>query len=153
MPADGAPDKLSIIVFSGDFERVHYALAMAAAAVATNIPVTLFFTMGATRALLAAGGPGTPGGEPTPGWHRLAPGASGAAPAARDHAFAVAGVATFDELLGACRDLGARFMVCEMGLRAEGLEAADLRDDIAVTRGGIVTFLADASANGQMVLI
>ncbi|SVC25743.1 uncharacterized protein METZ01_LOCUS278597, partial [marine metagenome] len=34
-------EKLSIIVFSGSFDRVHYALATAAAAAATNTPVTL----------------------------------------------------------------------------------------------------------------
>ena len=30
-------DKLSVVVFSGDFERVHYALAMAASAAAIPI--------------------------------------------------------------------------------------------------------------------
>ena len=44
-------EKLSIIVFSGSFDHVHYALATASAAAATNIAVTLFFTMGAIRAL------------------------------------------------------------------------------------------------------
>ena len=54
MPPDDKaprPQKLSVIVFSGDYDRVHYALAMASAAAATNRAVTLFFTMAATRAL------------------------------------------------------------------------------------------------------
>ena len=36
------PDKLSIIVFSGEFERIHYAFAMASAAADRTPPVTLF---------------------------------------------------------------------------------------------------------------
>lgn len=147
MPTPGAPDKLSIVVFSGDFPRVHYALAMAGSAVATNLPVTLFFTMGATKALLADGPDGAPG------WHALAPGEGGVSPAARDRAFAQSGVATFAELLEACRDLGAVFMVCEMGLRAMGFAPKDLRGDLPLREGGIVSFLADASATGQIVFV
>ena len=40
------PEKLSLVVFSGDFEKVHYAFAMASAALAINVPVTLFFYHG-----------------------------------------------------------------------------------------------------------
>ncbi|MEE9140087.1 MAG: DsrE/DsrF/DrsH-like family protein [Alphaproteobacteria bacterium] len=148
MPPDApAPDKLSIVVFSGDFERVHYALAMASAAVATNRPATLFFTMGAIRALLADHGDGTPG------WHALGPAEGGLGPGERDREFARRGVATFAELMDACRDLGVTFMVCEMGLRAMGLTPEELRGDIAYEEGGIVSFLADVSPAGQMVFI
>ena len=48
------PEKISIIIFSGNFNKIHYALAMASAAASINIPVTLLFTMEATRALLAS---------------------------------------------------------------------------------------------------
>ncbi len=125
-----APDKLSIIVYSGDFDRVHYALAMAAAAAAIDRPATLFFTMEAIRALAKDGGA-----------------------AERDAARAARGVATFEELLAACAALDVRFMVCEMGLRAVGLGTSDLRDDIVFEEGGLVTFLNDASASGAMVFI
>jgi peroxiredoxin family protein len=135
------PDKLSIIVYSGDFGRVHYAFSMAAAAVAVDRPATLFFTMEAIRALAK------PLADGAPGWHAL-PGA-----AAQDAGFAECGVATFEELVSACAALGVRFLVCEMGLRAVGLTAADLRDDLAFAEGGIVTFLNDASADGAMLFI
>ncbi len=131
-----APDKLSIIVYSGDFGRVHYALAMAAAAAAIDRPVTLFFTMEALRTLAKDAG-----------WRGIA-GAE-----ARDAAYQARGVATFEELIAACAALDVRFMVCEMGLRAIGLTAAELRDDVAFTEGGLVTFLNDASASGAMVFI
>lgn len=125
-------DKLSLVVFSGDFERVHYALAMAAGAAASNRAVTLFFTMGAARALVD--------------WRTL-PGA------AADESLRAKGLAGFEELLEACVALGVTVMVCEMGLRAAGIDAASLRPDVPVTAGGIVTFLADASANGAMLFV
>ncbi len=148
MPTDGeASGKLSIVVFSGDFDRVHYALARASAAAATNRPATLFFTMAALRALLKDKPDGTPG------WHALAPAGGGTSPGEREREFESQGVATFAELLGACRELGVKFMVCEMGLRAEGLVAGQLRDDIQYEQGGIVSFLADASPTGHTVFI
>ncbi len=135
------PEKLSIVVFSGDFGRVHYALATAAAAAAVDRPVTLFFTMDAITALTG------PAADGQPGWTTL-PGAAG-----RDAAFAAAGIATFEELWSACGALDVTLMICEMGLRAVGLTAADLRPDLAFTEGGIVSFLNDARADGAMLFV
>ena len=125
-----SPDKLSLIIQSGAFDRVHYALVMASAALATGKSVTLFFTMAGTRAL-------------TPDW----------ADADKERSFADDGLATFEELLSACRELEATFMVCEMGLRAESLELDDLRGDISITEGSAVSFLADASSDGAMLYV
>ncbi len=132
---------LSLVVFSGDFCRVHYALVMASAAVATNVPVTVFFTMKAAHAVLA--------GE---GWHDLA-GEDGRSAAETDSGYVASGVAGFEELMTACAELGVRFMVCEMGLRALGLEDAELRGDLEITPGGVVSFLADAQDQGRIVFI
>jgi peroxiredoxin family protein len=135
------PDKLSIVVFSGGFERVHYALAMAAAAAATDRPTTLFFTMGACHALAR------PLADGTPGWSSL-PDATTC-----DAGYAARGVATFEELFEACVELGVTIMVCEMGLRAKDLTTNDLRQDFEHIQGGIVTFLNDASSDGAMLFI
>ncbi len=147
MPADDStPDKLSLVLFSGSYDKVHYALAMAAAALASNRAATLFFTMGATRALLAddAGGPG---------WRGLQGTEDGVPPLVADAALIARGVGGFEELLAACGALGATVMVCEMGLRALDLELAALRSDVTVTPGGLVSFLADASRHGAVVFV
>ncbi|MGE5545673.1 MAG: DsrE/DsrF/DrsH-like family protein [Solirubrobacterales bacterium] len=137
-----SPDKLSIVVFSGAFDRVHYALVMAAAAIASNTPVTLFFTMWAGRAL-----------EREQGWRRL-PVSDGSMTAGEmDDQFKAKGVGTFEELLEACVALGVRVMVCEMGLRALCMDADTLRPDVPVEKGGVVTFLADASKDGAMIFV
>jgi len=139
------PDKLSIVVFSGDFDKIHYALVMASAAVAIDIPTTLFFTMGASRALLAS-----------PSWRILAAGEigrDGETAGDIDDSFKKRTVADFEDLLQACVTLGVKFMVCDMGLRAMDLEGAALREDVPIETGGMVTFLNDARSSGQMVFI
>jgi peroxiredoxin family protein len=142
----GSPDKLSIIVYSGDYGRVHYALAMASAAAAINRPVTLFFTMGAIRALTK---PAKGGWGALPVTDDTGHGTG----AAQDAAMAEKNLATFEELLAACVAFKVTFMVCEMGLRAVSLTPADLRDDLPYQEGGIVSFLADASATGATIFI
>ena len=71
----------------------------------------------------------------------------------KDDAYAAMKVATFEELLQSCVQMGVKFMVCEMGLRASGLEDEPLRDDIPLEKGGVVTFLVDASKDGAMIFI
>ena len=53
----------------------------------------------------------------------------------------------------ACVDLGATFMVCDMGLRAKDIKRSTLRDDVAFVEGGLVTFLNDARADGAILFI
>jgi peroxiredoxin family protein len=142
MPAE----RLCLVALAGDYERVHYALSMASCAAAIGQKVTLFFTMGAIRAL------GRDNGG-APGWTRLGPGMDGTGGAERDAAQAEAGIATFEELLAACIELGVTVMVCEMGLKAEGMTAADLRDDVPITPGGLVTLYADAKDGGRIVVV
>lgn len=127
---------LSVVVFDGGYDRVHYALVMASAAAATDRRATLFFTGRALTAL-------TPGG-----WRRL-----DGEPAARDAALTARGVAGFQALLDACRELGVRFIACEMGLRAEGLTAESLDPALGVEIAGVVTLLNDAGRDGTVVFI
>ncbi len=141
--------RLSLILLSGSFERVHYGLAMASAAAALARPATLFVTLAATRAFLA------PGADGRPGWAGLPLGpdlatpelADGGALDARNRARGVAG---FEELLEACAGLGVEIIVCEMGLRALGLAATALRPDLPIQRAGLATLLARA---GQIVVL
>ena len=71
----------------------------------------------------------------------------------QDRAFAAAGIATFEELLQATVALGGEVMACEMGLRAVGLARHELRSDIAVAEGGVVTFLQAAEGTGPILFV
>ncbi len=130
-----APDKLSFIVLSGDYARVHYALVMASAAVAIDKAVTLMFTMDGARALLAKDAPGAPD------WSD------------EEAANAAMGIATVEEMLAACLELDVVFMACDMGLKACGIERADLRADIEIGHGGAAAFIRDASRHGTILFV
>ncbi len=116
---------------AGDYESVHYALAMAAAALAVNRPAVLFFTMSGIRALMTAP-------PPLDGWER-------------DARNRERGIGDFETLLEACTELGARFIVCEMGLRALGIDRAELRTDVPFTVAGIVTLLEETRPGMHLV--
>src|SRR3954463_4729776 len=103
-------DSLNLVMFSGGFDRVHYALVMASAAAATNRKATLFFSGRAVLALKADAG-----------WKELDPADDGSPPAGRNAHFRRTGLAEFEELLEACVALGVTVMVCEMALKAIGL--------------------------------
>ena len=143
-PDKPSPDKLSIVVYAGDYGRVHYALAMAASAAAMARPATLFFTMNAIRALTKSDGwRALPAGD-------IAPGKSGGE---QDSVMTAKGLAGFEDLLEACVECKVKILVCDMGLQALGIAKSDLRDDVPYDEGGIVTFLADASPSGTTLFI
>lgn len=127
---------LSLLVLSEAFERVHYALVLASSAAAIGRPVRVFFAGPSVRALCAAADGGASG------WRRLP--AAAAMAGTIDDAYAEKGIATFEVLLAACVELGVRFMVCEMALRAAGLDRTDLRADVPIAVAGAVTLLAEA---------
>ena len=124
---------LSIIVRSGKYEDVHYALALAAAAVAVNKPAVLFFTMAGIRALTG----------PPPALEDWA----------RDAINRQRGVGDFETLLQACVELGVRFIVCEMGLRSLAIDRTTLRADVPFTVAGIVTLLEETKPGMHLLEI
>ena len=123
---------LSIILRSDLYEDAHYALAMASAALAINQPAVLFFTMGGLRALM------TP--PQLEDW-------------ARDARNRERGVGDFETLLQACIELGARFIVCEMGLRSLGIDKSELRSDVPFTVAGIVTLLEETEPGMHLLTL
>jgi len=142
-------ERLNVLLLSGSFDRAHYALAVASSAAALDRPVTLFVTLAATRVLLERDGEGRPG------WARLPLSADLAEPGCADGEALDArnqsrGAAGFEELLQACVALGVEIMVCEMGLRTLGIEAAALRQDVPIRSGGLATLLG---RGGQIVVL
>ncbi|HME24530.1 MAG TPA: DsrE/DsrF/DrsH-like family protein [Acetobacteraceae bacterium] len=121
-------EPLGILLLSGTHDRAHYAFVLASGAAAIGRRVIVFATNAGCHALLAD-------------W-------SGLAGADRDERVRAAGVAGLAELREATRDMGARLIACESGLRVEGLDAAELTPGVEVA--GIVTFL-EAVGGGQIV--
>jgi uncharacterized protein len=121
-------EPLGILLLSGVHDRAHYAFVVASGAAAMGRQVVLFATNAGCHALLAD-------------WSRLTD-------SDRDARVRSAGVAGLEELREATREMGARLIACEAGLRVEGLDAASLAPGVEVA--GIVTFL-EAVGAGQIV--
>jgi uncharacterized protein len=123
-------EPLGILLLSGAHDRAHYAFVVASGAAALGRKVVLFATNAGCHALLAD-------------W-------SGLTDSARDAQVRAAGVAGLDELRDATREMGARLIACEAGLRVAGLDAGALWDGVEVA--GIATFLS-AVGTGQIISI
>jgi len=135
MASESQPS-LPLVLFSGGYDRVHYGLAMATAAAASDHAAAVFFTGRSLPALLVFHG------GVTPGWHTLDPADDGQVPVERDAALAARGVARLEELLQVCGPLGVPLAVCEMAVRASGLPPSPpWRTDLPVRVTGLVTFL------------
>jgi peroxiredoxin family protein len=124
------PEPLGILLLSGVHDRAHYAFVLASGAAALGRRVVLFATNAGCNALLAD-------------W-------SGLTDATRDEQVRAAGVAGFAELREASRDMGVRLIICEAGLRAEGLDAGGVLDGVELA--GVATFLG-VVGSGQIVAI
>jgi peroxiredoxin family protein len=120
---------LGILLESGGHARGHYALVVAAGAAALGRTVTIFATNQGSL-LLAAPSPLL--ADP------------------REDVIVRRGVAGIGTLLEACAELGVRRIVCEAGLKAEGLAGLVLAPGVEVA--GIATFL-EAVGDGQVVTL
>lgn len=128
MPPEPAP--FGILLLSGNYERAHYAFMLAAGAAAIGRPVVLFAT--------------------NRGVHALCRDWSGLAGSSADAAVQATGVAGFDELRMAVRELGAATMACDAGLRIAAVAPGLLLEGVEVA--GIPAFLS-AVASGQIVTL
>jgi peroxiredoxin family protein len=128
MPVRSEP--LGILLLSGAHDRAHYAFVLASGAAALGRKVVLFATNAGCHALFAD-------------W-------SGLTDAARDQTVQAAGVAGLAELRDASFEMGTRLMVCDAGLRAEGLDAGRVLKGVEVA--GVATFLG-AVGRGQIIAI
>ncbi|GAA4474649.1 DsrE family protein [Gluconacetobacter asukensis] len=128
MPADDPRQGLAILLLDGSYERAHYALVLAAGALAVDRPVLLF----------AAGH----------GVHALARDWHGLRDAGTDDTVQASGVAGFDVLRDAVLALDGTLMACESGLRLTGLAADALLPQVVVA--GVPAFL-DAARGRQVI--
>ncbi len=129
MPA-GSESALGLLLLAGTHERAHYAFVLATGAAAIGREVVLFATNRGCHALLAD-------------W-------SGLEGASRDATIRARGVAGLAELREAASLMGVRLILCEAGLRTEGLEDSPLLPGVGIA--GVVTFLS-AVGKGQIIAL
>ncbi len=146
--------KISIVCFSGDFDKLLAAYTIATGAAATNREVTMFFTFWGLNALKKRQGHSwlgkdflsrafnfLMGGKKNLPLSRLNFG--GASPKLMTGMMKKNNVASLDELMEAASALGIRFFACEMSMHILGVTKEDLIDDVQEVVG-VATFLNES---------
>ena len=146
--------KISIVCFSGEFDKMLAAYTIATGAAATNREVTMFFTFWGLNALKKQRGRKSIGKEfLSRAFNWLMGGRNnlplsrlnfgGASPKLMSGMMKKNNVASLDELMEAASALGIRFFACEMSMHILGLTKDDLLDDVQQVVG-VATFLNES---------
>jgi peroxiredoxin family protein len=145
-------DRVTIVVFSGDLDRVFAAFIIASGAVAMGQEVSMFFTFWGLNALKKQrilDGKSlpekmmslmTPSSTQRMGVSKL--NFFGAGSAMLRHMMAQKNVESVEGLMDLCAEMGVRMVSCEMSRDVMGIHPEELREDAEV--GGVATYLADA---------
>ena len=154
--------KLSIICFSGEFDKAVAAFTMASGAAAVNYEVNLFFTFWGLNIIKQKRGRKFIGkGALARSFNFLAGGFEnlpmsrlnflGSSPSIMTKLMKKRNVATLAELVQAAKDLKVGLWACEMSMNILGLKKEDFIPEIKEVIG-VATFLS-LSENGQTIFI
>ncbi len=153
---------LTIVCFSGDFDKVVAAFTMATGAAATNRKVTMFFTFWGLNVLKKKQGRAWLGQGLMAKTFNFLMGGRKTLPLSRLNFGGVSAglmtgmmkkhnVATLPELIEAANALGIRLLACEMALHILELGREDLVDEVEDIVG-VATFLNE-SENGHIIFV
>jgi peroxiredoxin family protein len=155
-------EKLSIVCFSGDFDRAVAALTLATGAAATNREVTLFFTFWGLNIIKRRGGHRWTGQGILARFFNFLMGGrnnlplsrlnfGGLSPRLMTGMMKAKNVATLEDLFQAAKQLGVGFVACEMAMHILELKKEDLIDEVTEVIG-VSTFL-DRSRDAKILFI
>lgn len=161
---EGTKDQLSMVVFSGDMDKVLAALIIATGAAAYDMKVKLFFTFWAISALrdrdkIVKGkkliekmfGMMLPKGASRLKLSKMNMGGMGTS--------MIKGimkknkVASLDEMLKTAGELGIEINICEMSMNLMGFRKEEMIDYPGLTVCGVATFLSDAQESKIQLFI
>lgn len=154
--------KLSLIAFSGDFDRLTAVFTLATGAAAVGYEVNIFFTFWGLDAIKRKQGRSFTGRGFLSRVFGFMMGGLGTAPASRFNFMGLGpkifrymmrrnNVATLEELLDAAKVLGIHLYACEMAMHILGLEKGDFIHEVEDVLG-VATFLK-LSQGGQTLFV
>lgn len=128
-------EKATIIVHSGDMDKIYSALIIGNGALAMGMDVSLFFTFW--------------------GLQRLKKGALEKGPLSKMHMLGLGkwmvqrkmkqvGVASLEKLLQDFKELGGKVLACDMTMQIMGIKKEDLRDDLIADYCAVGTYVNEA---------
>ena len=147
-------DRASLVVFSGDLDRVLAAFVIATGAAAAGLQTSMFFTFWGLSVIKSKAGARTEKGFKQRMMQLMTPGSSEALGTSKFNFFGMGsvllrsmmgeqGIASLEELIAMARDLGVTMMACTMSMDAMGVRKEELVDGLEY--GGVASFMASAS--------
>jgi len=160
----GAEDKISIIVFGGDLDKVLAAFVIATGAVAMGMEAVMFFTFWGTPVLRdpkkKAGGKDLmgkmfgfmlPKGRNAIKLSRMNMGGMGTS--MMKSLMKKKNVASLDEMLDMAAELGVKIYICEMSMSLMGFKQEEFIDYPNLEYVGVATFLEQAKNSKVQLFI
>jgi peroxiredoxin family protein len=146
-------DAATIIVFSGDLDKVLAGFVLATGAAAAGLETSMFFTFWGLSALKKKSAAAGQKNLMEKMFSVMTPGSSESLGTSKLNFFGMGAVmlrkmmkdkeiASLEELMGLARELNVKMIACTMSMDAMGVSKDELLDDL--TYGGVATYMADA---------
>ena len=160
----GTKDQLSMVVFSGDLDKILAAMIISTGAAAYDMKVKLFFTFWATAALRDPGknikgktfmgkmfGMMLPKGSGKISLSKMNMGGMGTS--MMKGIMKKNKVASLEEMFKTAGELGVEINICEMSMNLMGFKKEEMIDYPNMTICGVATFLSDAQESKIQLFI
>ena len=146
-------DAATIVVFSGDLDKVLAGFVLATGAAAAGLETSMFFTFWGLSVLKKKGAVGGPKNIMEKMFALMTPSSSKSLGTSKLNYFGMGAVmlrkmmkdkqiATLEELMAMALDLNVKMIACTMSMDAMGVSQEELVDGL--TYGGVATYMADA---------
>lgn len=155
-------DLVSLVVFSGDLDKVLAAFVIATGAAAAGLETSIFFTFWGLSALKKKDASAVQKGLKQRLFGLMTPGSSEGLGTSKLNFFGMGavmlrsmmqerGIASLEELMTMARDLGVKLTACTMSMDAMGVTQEELIDDVRYA--GVAAFMADAARSRLSLFI
>ena len=137
-------ERTTIVVQSGDMDKLYSALIIANGALAMGMEVSLYFTFWGLQRLQKSGLDRGPLSK----MHML-----GLGKWMMKRRMAKANVVSLERLLDDFRELGGQIIACEMTMEIMGLKREDLREDLITAYGAVGSYIQQARQSSVTLFI
>jgi peroxiredoxin family protein len=146
-------DAATIVVFSGELDKVLAGFVIATGAAAAGLETSMFFTFWGLSALKKKGAAGGTKNIMEKMFALMTPSSSESLGTSKMNYFGMGAVmlrkmmkdkqiATLEELMALAREMDVKLIACTMSMDAMGVSKEELQDGL--TYGGVATYMADA---------
>jgi len=145
-------DRVTIVLHSGDMDKIYSALIIGNGALAMGMEATIFFTFWGLQRLRKDNALSLPKGGlekgPLSKMHML-----GLGKLMIEQRMDKANVASLEKLMADFKELGGRIIACEMTMEIMGLSREDLRGELIDDYGAVGTYVQEARESAITLFI